>query len=179
MSTTSDYGDGSDRRDLDNDGPPGGVATASRAERRDAQGTGATKVISIISIISGIVLVLGGILTWVTVANTLADEKITTSPDACLAGRTVADPFTAYCEAEVISKHALEATGGKTYAELGRDDPLRDTAMTASFLRASLFTSVVAFGLSALVVGLGILFILIGVALRQLASAVTVVIPRL
>ena len=37
--------------------------------------------------------------------------------------------------------------------------------MNGSFLRASLFTSVVAFGVSLLVVGLGILFILVGVAL--------------
>jgi hypothetical protein len=40
--------------------------------------------------------------------------------------------------------------------------------MTGSFLRASLFTSVVAFGVSALVVGLGALFILVGFALRSL-----------
>ncbi|MCX6415009.1 MAG: aromatic ring-opening dioxygenase LigA, partial [Actinobacteria bacterium] len=57
---------------------------------------------------------------------------------------------------------------GKTYAELDREDPLRQTAMTGSFLRASLFTSVVAFGVSALVVGLGALFILVGFALRSL-----------
>ena len=37
--------------------------------------------------------------------------------------------------------------------------------MTASFLRASLFTSVLAFGVAALVVGVGVLFILVGVAL--------------
>ena len=40
--------------------------------------------------------------------------------------------------------------------------------MTASFLRASLFTSVVAFGVSALVAGLGVLFILVGVALNAM-----------
>ena len=65
-------------------------------------------------------------------------------------------PFTAYAEAEVINKHALEATGGKTYAELDREDPARQTAMQASFLRASLFTSVVAFGVAAMATVLGI-----------------------
>ena len=39
---------------------------------------------------------------------------------------------------------------------------LRDTVMNASFLRASLFTSVVAFGVATLVAGLGVLFILFG-----------------
>ena len=37
--------------------------------------------------------------------------------------------------------------------------------MTASFLRASLFTSVVVFGVAALVAGLGVLFVLLGLAL--------------
>ena len=40
--------------------------------------------------------------------------------------------------------------------------------MTSSFLRASLFTSVVAFGVAALVVGLGVLFILVGLAIMAL-----------
>jgi hypothetical protein len=65
----------------------------------------------------------------------------------------------------VIKEHALEIGGGKTYAELPQDDPARDTVMTASFLRTSLFTSVVAFGVAALVAGLGLLFILLGLAL--------------
>ncbi|HEY0217623.1 MAG TPA: aromatic ring-opening dioxygenase LigA, partial [Cellulomonas sp.] len=50
------------------------------------------------------------------------------------------------------------------------DDPLRETAMTASFLRGSLFTSVVAFGVAALVMGLGVLFILVGYAIFALAG---------
>ena len=40
--------------------------------------------------------------------------------------------------------------------------------MTSSFLRSSLFTSVVAFGVAALVVALGVLFILVGVAVMSL-----------
>lgn len=41
----------------------------------------------------------------------------------------------------------------------------RNTVMNASFLRASLFTSVVSYGVCALVIGLGILFIAVGVLL--------------
>ena len=91
------------------------------------------------------------------------DEKIVVSDDAeNFAGDDVDGPFTAYSEAMVIKEHALEAGGGQTYAELPQDDPTRDTVMTASFLRASLFTSVVAFGVATLVAGLGVLFILLG-----------------
>ena len=73
----------------------------------------------------------------------------------------------------MINKHALEATGGKTYAELEQDDPVRATAMQASFLRASLFTSVVAYGVALMAIGVGAAFILIGLALSSVAKAVT------
>ena len=60
----------------------------------------------------------------------------------------------------------------KVAAELPKDDPLRQVAMTASFLRASLFTSVVAFGVAAMAVLLGILFVLAGVACLVAAAGV-------
>jgi hypothetical protein len=122
---------------------------------------------SIASIVLGILLVVGGVATWVVVAGTLGDQQITTSDDACLPGRRVADPFTAYCEAKVIEMHTLESTDGLYYAELERDDPRRETALTSSFLQASLFTSVLAFGVAAMAVGMGLLFLLIGIGIRD------------
>jgi hypothetical protein len=103
----------------------------------------------------------------VVVSSTLSDQKITTSEDACLPNRTVAGPFTAYCEARVIDKHVLDSTNGLRYAEMDREDPLRQVAATASFLQASLFTSVVAFGVAAMAAGMGLLFILIGLGMRD------------
>jgi hypothetical protein len=117
----------------------------------------------------GAIFAVAGVVTYFVVSNELANEKVTVSDDAkYFAGQDVTGPFTAYSEAETISKHALEATGGKTYAELDREDPLRETAMQASFLRASLFTSVVAFGVAALAAVLGIMLVLIGWELRSL-----------
>ena len=127
------------------------------------------KVIAILLYISGIVLVVAGAFTWYTVSDQLAAEKITVSDDAsCQAGQSVNGPLEAYCQAEIINHHALEATGGKTYAELDREDPLRATAQSASFLRASLFTSVVAFGVAAFAVGMGVLSLLIGLGISAL-----------
>ena len=101
-------------------------------------------------------------------SDTLAAENITVSDDAsCLAGNDVNGPFSAYCEAEIINEHALDATGGLTYAEMDREDPLRAVAMNASFLRASLFTSIVAFGVAAMAMLTGVLFILIGMGMRD------------
>jgi len=128
---------------------------------------------SVAAIVLGVLLVIGGIATWVVVSNTLADQKIVTSDDACLPGRTVQDPFTAYCQAQVIEKHTLEITGGLTYAELDREDPLREVAMNSAFLQSSLFTSILAFGVAAMAVGMGVLFVLIGLGIRDVAERTT------
>jgi hypothetical protein len=133
-------------------------------------GSGSAKWISIVVMVIGALMVIAGAVTYGQVSSTLADERITVSEDACLGGQTVSGPFTAYCEAQIIQTHALEATGGKTYAELDREDPLRVVAMNGSFLRASLFTSVVAFGVAAMAIGVGIVFVLIGVALLNISG---------
>ena len=125
-----------------------------------------------IVMVVGVIFAVAGVVTYVVVSNELAAEHITVSEDAkYFAGQDVTGPFTAYSQAETISKHALQATGGKTYAELAKDDPARQTAMQASFLRASLFTSVVAFGVAALAAVLGVVLFLIGWALRSLGRS--------
>jgi hypothetical protein len=132
------------------------------------------RIAYILSIVIGAGLIIGGIATWIVVSNTLADQKIVVSSDAsCLAGDEVDGPFSAYCEAMVIDKHALEATGGLRYAELDREDPRRQTAQTASFLQASLFTSVVAFGVAAMGIAIGVLFILIGLGIRDVTRRIS------
>jgi len=129
----------------------------------------APRIIAIVLVVCGAFLMVAGGVTYYLVHRELADEKIVVSDDAeTLAGDEVDGPFSAYSEATVIKVHASEIADGKTYAELEQDDPRRESVMTSSFLRASLFTSVVAFGVAALVVGLGILFILVGVALMGL-----------
>ena len=130
------------------------------------------RVYAIIVLVVGAVFIVAGVVTWFVVRDQLSNEKITVSKDAdFLAGKPVKGPFTAYAQAQVINKHALEATNGKTYAELSQDDPLRQTAMSASFLRASLFTSVVAFGVAFMAVGLGVTLILVALALMSVAKA--------
>jgi hypothetical protein len=130
------------------------------------------KLASIGAIVLGVLLVIGGIGTWTVVRNTLANQNITTPDDACLAGREVRGPFTAYCQAKIIEKHTLDSTDGFTYAELERDDPRRQTAMNSSFLQASLFTSILAFGVSAMAIGMGVLFVLIGLGIRDVREQV-------
>lgn len=126
------------------------------------------KATSIVAILVGIIMAAAGVVTWVVVSNTLSDQKITVADDAdCLAGNDVNGPISAYCQARVIDKHTKAITGGKTYAELGRDDPLRVTAANSAFLQASLFTSVVAFGVAAMAFVVGIVLAMIGFAIRR------------
>lgn len=126
-----------------------------------------SKLASISAIVVGIVMAVAGVVTWVVITNTLSGQRITVSDDAgCLAGDDVNGPFSAYCQARVIDKHTQKITGGKTYSELEQDDPVRATAMDSAFLQASLFTSVVAYGVALMAFVLGILVVLIGFALR-------------
>ena len=132
----------------------------------------AVRLFSVLLMVAGIVLVFGGAATWVTVRSQLVAEHITIPDDAMAFGGTVVNgPLDAYVQADIINKHALEGSGGKTYAELDREDPARASVMNGSFLRASLFTSVIAFGVAAFAAGMGVLFVLVGYALRTLAPA--------
>ncbi|MFC4138220.1 MULTISPECIES: aromatic ring-opening dioxygenase LigA [unclassified Microbacterium] len=133
---------------------------------------GSVKAIGTLGILAGIVLIVAGIAVWIVVSSQLRAENITVPDDAmAFQGAQVAGPLTAYVQADIIQHHALEMSDGKTYAELDMDDPLRATLMNASFLRASLFTSVVSFGVAAFAMGMGVLSILFGWALRRLATA--------
>lgn len=133
----------------------------------------APRTIGIVLVVCGVVMVAVGGFTYYLIHRELADERIVVADDATnFAGQPVEGPFTAYAQATVIKEHALDLADGLTYAELPRDDERRETVMQGSFLRASLFTSVVAFGVAALVGGLGVLFILVGLAVMALARAV-------
>jgi hypothetical protein len=129
---------------------------------------GPSRAIGIITLIAGAIFTIAGVGAYIAVQQTLSDQKITVSDDAdWFAGKDVRGPFTAYSQAMVIGDHAEEIADGKTYAELPQDDPNRPTVMNASFLQASLFTSVVAFGVAAMAVVSGILWMLMGLVLLR------------
>ncbi|MCC4907579.1 aromatic ring-opening dioxygenase LigA [Microbacterium sp. cx-59] len=137
---------------------------------------GLVKLAGILGILGGIALIFVGLVVWIMVSSQLRAENITVPDDAAaFQGQTVAGPFTAYVQADIIQHHALAASDGKTYAQLDQDDPVRATLMNASFLRASLFTSVVSFGVAAFAMGIGVLSIIFGAAIHRLASVPVIV----
>ena len=146
----------------------------------------ATKVLGVILLVFGIAFVGAGGATWGMVSAQLSDENITIPGDArWFAGQEVRGPLTAYSQADIINTHALAGTENRTYAELGAAmnevepgspeheelQAQRDSIMNASFLRASLFTSVLAYGVSALVIGLGIVLIVVAWGMRRIGFA--------
>lgn len=112
-----------------------------------------------------------GVMSWLLIRRQLVEEHITVESDAGhFAGARVAGPLTAYAEAEVINRHAREAAGGKSFAELDSDHPATETVLTGSFMRASLFTSVLAFGVAAMATGLGVVLAVVGAALARIGG---------
>ena len=129
-------------------------------------------------------------------------SAVTPENPGTYAGKQVTGPITAYAQANAIQHHALEGANNRTYAQIGADltalkdklkaagasdtdiadnaevkalTAVRTTTMNGTFLRTSLFTSVVAFGVAALVIGLGVLFILLGYALMKVSKTMVTV----
>jgi hypothetical protein len=125
----------------------------------------------------------------------LLAQNITTPEDASIPNARVKDAATAESMADIIDVHARESTGGRTYAEMGRflapgggdtndekaavkgadgkpiANPLRNVAFQASALRTSLYTSVMAFNVANLVVGLGLMMAALGIAVGGVGVA--------
>jgi hypothetical protein len=120
---------------------------------------------------AGLAGVASGAMAWLVVRSQLADERIVVAGSAPhLAGHAVRGPLTAFEQANAIKQTALGATGGRTYGELEADDPNAAMAKDASLLRASLFTSILSFGMAALQAAVGAVLLVIGAALRRVSD---------
>jgi hypothetical protein len=173
------------------------------------------KAFPIALVLIGLVFVGAGVYTLFRgfdarnqVSEELAAQNIVTPEDASIPNAVVDDADTATAMADIINVHAMESTGGLTYAEMGRfvsaenpDDPAgtsnpdealigdngqpvpnsaRNTALTAANLRTSLYTSVLAFNVTDLVVGVGAMIVVLGLAVGGLGVALAgMVIPSL
>lgn len=164
----------------------------------------ALMILGLVFIAAGAYTVFRGFDAKDQVRSELVAQDITTPEDASIPNARVDDAATAESMAEIIGVHASESTEGRTYAELGRflavdggdtndeaeamvgadgrpvSNPLRATAFQASALRTSLYTSVLAFNVADLVVGLGAMVLVLGVAVGGLGVALGgLVIPSL
>lgn len=139
--------------------------TESALYKKSARAHKISRLLAALVIVAGALFIVIGATAWGVVRAELADQKVSVSDDApILGGASVADPFSAIAQAQAISIHVNEMSGGKTYAQLDREDPLRATLLDAASIRTSLFTSAIAFGVSAFAMGVGGTFLLLGSA---------------
>lgn len=152
-------------------------------------------LLGVVFVVAGGYTIYRGVDARNQVRDELIAQRITTPEDASIPNARVDDAATAKSMAEIIEQHALASTGGRTYSEMGRylaldggdtdvadeavkgadgkpvANPLRNTAFQASSLRTSLYTSVMAFEVSNLVLGLGAMIIVLGLAVGGLGVA--------
>jgi hypothetical protein len=113
---------------------------------------------------SGAFMVQQGRAAHDEVRDTLASERIVTPEDAGIPTAPVTGPAGAKAQADIIKEHILGITGGKTYAELSRDDPNRATYLNSVTLRTALMESYLAFKVADLVTGVGVIIVLLGLS---------------
>ena len=154
-------------------------------------------VLGVVFVGAGIYTVNRGFDAKDDVRAELLAQNITTPEDASIPNTRVTNIATAKSMADIIDKHARESSEGLTYAELGRfmaadgavagtSDPeqallgadgkpvpnaLRNSAFQAASLRTSLYTSVMAFEVGNLVVGLGLMVLVLGLAVGGVGVA--------
>jgi hypothetical protein len=120
-------------------------------------------VFGVVLLVAGGFMIVQGRQAHDDVRDTLADEKIISSQDADIPLAEVDTAAEAKAQADAIHEHALEASGGKTYAEMDRDDPNRAVYLNSVTLRTALMESYMAFKVSDLVSGVGLIVALLGV----------------
>ena len=113
----------------------------------------APAILGIVFIAGGVYMIVQGQDAKDEVRDAIFRENITTAEDASIPNQRVDDADTAKSQAEVIEKHVAEITGGKTFAELDREDPNRAVVLNSVSLRTALNIAVMGFKVSDLVTG--------------------------
>ncbi len=150
------------------------------------------KIASILAIIAGIVLIIGGVWGVKFTYKNVTQEKIMTTPDSSLPNRLVSGPMTLKAQADVIREHTLKTTGGKTYAEMPREvqkvdergntlfnskgealmapNTARDIWITATTLTTALNLGIITYAFSGLIILFGLVSIMTGYVFSALSK---------
>lgn len=145
---------------------------------------------SALLVLLGVAMIVIGVIGRAEVRDRLAEEQIVGTPDSTIPGQTVDSGSEAKAFANVMRKHTLEATGGKTYAEMPRavykksgdpvpedqtdqalesgkaiDNPDRQIWITSIALSTALNTSFFAESVATFTIVVGIALLMIGIGL--------------
>jgi hypothetical protein len=149
-------------------------------------------VTAILALVIGVGSIAGGVFGAVLTYNQAVAENVTTPEDASIPVAAVRGPFTMLSQADIIEFHQLERTGGLRYAEMPRQiaqideagSPVLDEAgepvmvpndaraswVTATTLTSALYTGVLAYGLSAFAIVVGLALAACGVVFLALRT---------
>jgi hypothetical protein len=152
---------------------------------------------SIILILLGAGAMVAGVAGREKVQNDLAREQIVGTPDSTIPGQKVDSGGEAKEFAAVIRKHTLEATGGQTYAQMGRfldasgkptgdeaaaakdpktgapvENPARNIWISSTAFQTSLNTAYFAENVATFVIAIGGALLLVGIGFLVLTLRV-------
>ena len=154
-----------------------------------------SKLVTYAGIAASVILIAFGIGSIVTgfngrdrVQSDLAREQIVGTPDSAIPNQKVDTGSEAQAFAKVMRKHTLEATGGQTYAQMGRyldkagkptndektaatdpksgkpvDNPLRNLWVTETALTTALNTAYFAESVATFAIVMGAALLLVGI----------------
>ncbi len=147
---------------------------------------------SIIAVITGILMISGGLWGISFTYKNVAQEKITTPSDATVPNTPVRGPLTLKAQADIIRHHTLTTTGGKTYAEMPRQiakidengkpvldekgapvmvpNTARDMWLTATTLTTALNFGIVTYLFSGLIILFGLISVWTGIVFYILSK---------
>lgn len=125
---------------------------------------------AVLAIIAGLVLVVGGALGINFTYKNVVQENIVTPDDAIIPSTPVRGPLTLMAQADIIRMHTLKSTGGKTFAEMSREDPARDIWITATTLTTALNFGVMSYAFSAFTILFGLISIWTGITFYALSK---------
>lgn len=125
---------------------------------------------SSLAIIVGMILVLGGLWAVMFTYQNISQEKIVTPEDASISNTPVRGPLTLKSQADIIREHTLKTTGGKTYAEMSRQDENRNLWVTATTLTTALNLGIITYLFSGLIILFGAISIWTGMVFAALSK---------
>lgn len=126
-------------------------------------------VSSLLALTAGVILIIGGLWGIYFTHKNITQEKIITPKDATIPEQPVRGPFTLKSQADIIRDHVLKTTGGKTYAEMPREDVNRDLWIIATTLITALNLGILTYVFSGLVFLLGCISICTGLIFYSLS----------
>lgn len=115
-------------------------------------------------------MILGGTWAALFTYQNVSQENIVTPEDASIPKTPVRGPLTLKSQADVIRKHVLDTTEGKTYAQMSRQDENRNLWITATTLTTALHLGIITYLFSGLIILFGLISIWTGVVFSALSK---------